>query len=91
MRTVHKFKLAIISEQELEIPGFVSFLKVAEQHSILTIWALVDTERTDIDTRVIHILGTGGAVKVRSKITPETYIGSVLMSNGLVWPIFTTY
>jgi len=91
MRTVHKFNLYITPEQELEIPGFVSFLKVAEQHSTLTIWALVDTERTDIDTRAIHILGTGRAAKVRSKITPETYIDSVLMSDGLVWHIFTTY
>ena len=88
MKTIYKYDLKITDEQFVEIAGFHSFLKVAEQNGNLCLWCIVDTGIKHIYTAEINIVGTGTPVKFKTKIKHTSHLGSVVMSNGLVWHIF---
>ena len=59
----------------------MKFLHVAVQDSIITIWALVDTEAPLISRR-FKVIGTGGAIT-----DYEKFLGTVFQ-GPLVWHVF---
>ena len=89
MKTIYKYELKITDEQYVEIEGFNGFLKVAEQNGILYLWCIVNKDDKSIYTAEINIQGTGNPIKYNTKIHTGSYFDSVLMSNGLVWHVFT--
>lgn len=84
MITVYKYTLDIVGRQELLIPQNAKILYVGEQqYGKITLWAQVDTIEDKIKLP-IFIFGTGHTIP-----SPDLkYIGTVQMTNGLVWHIF---
>ena len=82
----------------MEIEGFIKFLKVAEQNGNLCLWCLVSREYKFTYRAEIYIVGTGAVVAPLAnnsitdnyKIHERSYFDSVLMSDGLVWHVFTS-
>ena len=89
MTIIYKYELKITDTQLVEIEGFKDFLKVAEQKGNLYLWCLVNKEDKSIYFAEINIVGTGNPIEQSFKIHRGSYLDSVLMSNGLVWHIFT--
>lgn len=71
--------------QYVEMPASAMMLHVGEQYGELYVWAMVIPEATNVNYK-FFVLGTGeniGHLEMASK-----FLGSVQMSNGLVWHIF---
>ena len=88
METIYKYKLEITDLQLIEVTGFIKVLKVDEQNGGLYIWCLINTEDKLPEKVDIRIFGTGHNILVSPSIRKETYIDTVIMSNGLVWHVF---
>jgi len=89
MKTIYKYELKIQDKQFIEVTGFNGILKVAEQNGVLCIWCLINKKDESVCQREINIVGTGNPIHDEIMIHQGSYFDSVLMSNGLVWHIFT--
>jgi hypothetical protein len=83
MKTIWKFPLAFIDEQNLMMPTCAEILTAQMQGTYLCLWALVDPKAPK-QRRVIEVLGTGNPVSEANR----RYIATVQMVGGLVWHIF---
>lgn len=79
---IWKYILAITDVQEMWIPAGAEFLAVAEQERELCLWAKVDPD-ADLMLRRIAVVGTGNPCQLEA-----LFVGSVVMSYGLVWHVF---
>lgn len=98
MRTVHKFPLEILDEQEVDMPPGSQPLSVGVQHGpdgpTLVAWAMVDTNATRVGVpmgttfrRRFYIRGTGH--QLRPEIEAQFFIGTVAWpGGGLIWHVF---
>lgn len=85
MRTIYKYKLAVVDEQEIQIPDFAEILSVQNQNGELCLWALVNSDNKP-EPWTIQIVGTGNPA---SGINAEDFIGTVQQHDGgLVWHVF---
>ena len=84
MRTIFKYKLALIDEQCIEIPREHEILSVQVQGGEVCMWVIVDNaSRTEKRTFYIH--GTGHDIGHK----PMVFIGTVQLANGaLVFHVF---
>lgn len=85
MRTIWKFPLAVTDFQNVRMPKGAEILSVADQHGVVCVWALVDSE-AELRDRMFYILGTGNPVSER---LPWQFVGSV-QQNIFVWHVFVT-
>jgi len=84
---IYKYVLEIADRQiiQLGIKNPVKVLSVAEQKGNLVMWVQLDDENynsfaSDIE---VNVIGTG------NKFRPDgDFIGTVIMSYGLVWHVF---
>jgi len=83
MRAVYKYELEITGEQVLRIPKGAQLNYFGEQNGKLFVWADV-RDTNDLEDRVINIFGTGHPIGDH----PYEWMGTVQMSNGLVWHIY---
>ena len=84
LKTIYKYPLTITDRQDVEMPTGSRLLSVGEQEGQLILWVAVDTNKPTI-SRCIVIVGTGNPAK---NIVDSPFIGTVQMSNGLVWHVF---
>lgn len=68
----------------VEMPKGAVVLSVGEQAGDLMVWCLVDTDKRVV-SRQINVVGTGWNV---SGFDAGKHLGTVQMSNGLVWHVF---
>lgn len=61
MRTIHKYPLARQESQLVTLPGSSTMLTVQLQQGNVILWALVDTEKSQVGRVIIRVL-TGGDV-----------------------------
>lgn len=81
---IYKTELRIQDNQRLELPAGYVILKAGEQNGALMIWYMFDENELDVEQVDILVVGTG-----HKFISTNTFfIGTVLMSNGLVWHVF---
>lgn len=76
MKTVYKYPLRILDEQEVEMPDSANLLTVQMQNGQPCLWALVDTSNPMV-LRKILIRGTG---HVAEKV--GRYISTFQMQGG---------
>lgn len=85
MKTIYKYRIEIHDSIEVMMPQGAKILTVQEQHGMATIWAIVDTDRTDVK-RVLQIVGTGHDLTDRIM---GDYIGTFQIDSGnLVFHVF---
>jgi len=83
IRHVFKYYLKETDVQEVMMPTGAQILHVAQQAGMLCLWVLVELNNPLVERR-IRIFGTGHPISV--ELGP--FIGTVMMSSGLVWHIF---
>ena len=83
------FKYPLVQDPDrlhyVEMPAGAKMLHVGEQHGELYVWAMVNPNSTAVNYK-FFVLGTGediGHLEMRCG-----FLGSVQMSNGLVWHVF---
>lgn len=84
MRKIFKYELAHTDVHIKHLPCDCTILSVQEQNGALVMWAEVDPDSEYIRMN-IYIVGTGNPMPEGA----NTYIGTVQMSNGLVWHVFS--
>lgn len=82
-RSVWKFPVAIGDTVTVLMPEHAIPLAVAEQNTILCMWAEVDVD-APLRPREFHIRGTGHPLRGNE----GKYIGTVVMWNNLVWHVY---
>lgn len=83
-KTIWKFPLAIVDDQQIVLPKEATFLCVQMQNDQCCLWALVDPAQPT-ETKTIEIFGTGHPIQAANR----NYIGTVQEFDGaLVWHIF---
>ena len=86
MRKIWKWELEIKDDQVITAPlGGLEYLDVQEQDGKLCLWGVV-TDWETMGAYTIYIFGTGHPIP--NYLDTNTYIGTVVMSNGLVWHVF---
>lgn len=83
-RTIYKYTLEIADDQEITMPRGAEILCVHEQDHRVCIWAEVVTDRHPQQRRFI-VRGTGYSIDPN---LDKKYIGTVFLSNGLVFHVF---
>lgn len=63
MITVYKYPLVIDDYQILKLPRDAKILSAAKINGLLYLWAMVDTDQPDVQTRVLRLAGTGHPLK----------------------------
>lgn len=84
--TIWKFPLALERAQDIEMPAGAEILSIGNQRETICLWARVETEKTNKETRRFVIVGTGHGAPdaVGSKL-----IGVVMMQGGdLIFHVF---
>ena len=85
MKTIYKYQLTPTMERIfLSVPGGMKFLHAGEQDGALTVWSIVNTESPSQDVW-IRVYGTGWPIESPWTLT---HIGTVQMTDGLVWHVF---
>ena len=85
MKQIYKYPLQIVVSQQLCLHEDFKILSVAEQQGVLCLWTEVDTLNTPQKVKII-VHGTGTIFPPETE--EATFIGTVLMSNGLVWHVY---
>lgn len=82
---VYKYPLKITGNQQIPVGDRRAvILHVGEQNDTLCMWVLLDETSTDTKGYLdVDIFGTGNPVHTRNR-----HIGTVQMSDGLVWHVF---
>lgn len=81
------WKFIIDGDGIIEIPHTHRVLSVGEQDGRIIAWALVDANAPTI-RKSLHVVGTGWKGWYLDGIMTKRFIGTVQMSDGLVWHVF---
>jgi hypothetical protein len=91
--TIWKYTLALLTQQQVEMPNEASILSCGSQNDEVQIWAMVDSTAlagTKGQKRTLFIVGTGHPLP--RSASELRFIGTVQTHNGkLVWHIFELY
>lgn len=83
MRTIHKFELGMATV--LDIGDEAEVLHIAEQHGRLTMWVAYVGDKQH-QSRKFAVYPTGTETLPEPDVAQ--HMGTVLMSDGLVWHVF---
>lgn len=85
-RTVHKYPLNLVDQQQITTHNGVEFLSVQEQNGVLCLWAAVNPGNPEKTVKV-HIVGTGNPMP----FGVVRFVGTVQeTARPLVWHVFVT-
>jgi len=87
MVAIHKYPLDIVSQQGIDVSGYMGCLSVKEVRKELVFYIMVDTDPT-LQTRTmqVKIVGTGNNA---SETKDYRFVGSVAMKDSIrVWHVF---
>lgn len=85
IKTIFKYPIEIIGEQDVEMPVGSEIISVHEQYDKLCLWAMV-RPGTPIEKKKIYVRGTGHEFEW---FNTHRFIGTVVTSGGaLVWHVF---
>ena len=85
-KTVWRYDVAPLTTQHIQMPTGAQVLKVAEHpRGEISLWVLVDAH-AGRETREFTVAGTGWEIVADD----PSHLGSVVMSDGLVFHIFET-
>ncbi|KKL75271.1 hypothetical protein LCGC14_2056590 [marine sediment metagenome] len=86
MKAIWKYTLPIADWQQLEMPKGSKILSVVAQYNLPVVYALVDTEESMMERRLVWIRGTGHCV---DGLNTEDWIATLVTMGGqLVWHVF---
>lgn len=86
MKTIYKYTLQRIDEQQIMIPEGSVILSVMMQNQQICVWAEVDTDYPEIPC-TFWVVGTGNPMPIDCDQNGD-YLGSVIDSQ-FVWHIFS--
>ena len=87
MKTILKYTLSVIDEQIRELPKGSTILCVKNQSGHLVLYALVDSNEKQNETKIIKIFGTGHPIDIST--SSWVYLDTVMTHDDqLVWHIY---
>lgn len=84
---IHRYPMFIFGSQTLMLPRDAKIIHVDHQLDSICIWAIIDTEETRMEPRIIEVYGTGQVIS--SELGHIQHLGTVIMQRlGLIWHVF---
>ena len=80
-KTIYKYSLAVTDFQEVKLPIGAEILTVQNQSENACMWALVNPNEKEMETRNIEIFGTGHPIGYDMGISRK-YISTFQMHGG---------
>lgn len=85
MKKIYKYPLIIEGEQLIDVPLGAQLLTAQVQHEVVCIWAIIDSNEEQRESRTIDIFGTGHPMSMATR----KYLGTVQLCEGsLVFHVF---
>ena len=84
MKAIYKYPILVQDYQTITMPKGATILSVQNQNGYLQMWAIVDIDCQEIETRIFRMIGTGNPF-IDTDMT--MYIDTV-QHDGYVWHIF---
>lgn len=81
---IYKYSVPIQDAPKIRMPSGAVPIHFGVQNNELFVWAMVNGQGKDVDHH-FKIYGTGHALGM---VTPDDYVGTAVMPNGLVWHLF---
>lgn len=85
MKKIFKYSIEITDEQTIVLPFGAEILTVQIQHGKPYLWALIETEQSLNEPKIIEVFGTGNPIPEGDR----RYINSIQIFNGdLIFHVF---
>lgn len=78
MRTVYKYPFGLNTKASLFLPVGAEILHVDSQNGRIQVWALIDTDETEQEKRIVAVYGTGHDIDEDD----GKYINTFLVEGG---------
>lgn len=89
MKTIYKYPIQVITENLVIMPKGADILTVQVQKGIPFIWALVDKEQENQETKIIEVFGTGHDIHELMHRQTRKYIDTFQLHQGeLIFHVF---
>lgn len=89
MKTIYKYPLTLVDEQTIQLPKGADILSVQWIRNQLCIYALVDTQESEMENRQIKIFGTGNPILPNTTPKKHLFVGTIFnQSQTLVFHVF---
>ena len=79
---IWKYPLFLCDWQQVDLPEGAEAVHLQFQGELVNLWAMVDVKQPKI-TMDVYRIATGETIPARA-----TYIGTVVMPDGIVWHYF---
>lgn len=79
-RAIYKYKVAPVSHSVVRVPIGAELLHVRVQHNALYIWALVEPDQKEMESKIFRIVGTGKPIEEPRELLH--YWGTFFIDNG---------
>jgi hypothetical protein len=85
-KTIYKYPIEVVDEQDIKIPQGAMFLSIQEQDDKIVLYYVVDPDEKETDSHHIVIVGTGHPM---DNVGKGIFLGTVKMAGGkLMWHVF---
>lgn len=89
MKTIYKYPIQVITENLLVVSKGAEILTVQVQKGIPYVWALVDKDQENQETKIIEVFGTGHDIHDLMHGQTRKYIGTFQLHQGeLIFHVF---
>ena len=86
-KKILKYPIPIKDESQIDLPIGSKILSAVEQNDTIVMYAMVNTEITDVRPVTVRVIGTGNLIE--NQMTEFKFLGTVNMHRGLLmWHVF---
>lgn len=81
-RTIYKYKVPPVSHSVVKLPIGAKLLHVRVQHNALYLWALVEPDQKEMESKIFRVVGTGQPIEEPPELLH--YWGTFFIDNGSI-------
>lgn len=87
-KSIYKYQLKVTDTQKIELPVGAEILTVQIQNETPCLWALVDPNGIEKETRIIEVFGTGHPISYDMGMSRKYVSSFQLRGSQLVFHVF---
>jgi hypothetical protein len=85
---IYKYSLASKGSVHVDLPVGAQVLSVCEVAGELVVYAAIDPNTSNTEVHIFYVVGTGWPLAHEVATVDNRFVGTVPMSDGLVWHVF---
>jgi hypothetical protein len=85
---IYKYPLTKNGSVHVSLPIGAQLLSVCEVAGELVLYAAIDPNTSKMQVHILYVVGTGWQLAREVSTQPNRFMGTVAMTDGLVWHVF---